>query len=281
MLQVAQHPPLRLTDAPARAMRSLDAPTRPTRRTDVLTCARTLRKAINGGSRTPRPHPRLARLHAPSSIHRSPTGGRWPPLRRVHRPSHRSTTLSPSLVTPTKHTQWSLIALPGSPSPWTNCSSPPRPPQHCLPPRPLSVARSPTPTCGAPWKRNTRPSCPIGHGTWYHSLQGPTSSPACGSSITSLRLTVLLTGTRHVGCFGGSPSTLAWTSMRLSPVVKHASVRTVLTLVLSQCWLMQQLDVKNTFLHDTPRQSTAPNPHTSSTPPTPSWCAGSTSPSTN
>jgi hypothetical protein len=66
-----------------------------------------------------------------------------------------------------------------------------------------------------------------------------------------------------------------------SPVVKHASVRTVLTLVLSQCWLVQQLDVKNTFLHDTPRQSTAPNPHTSSTPPTPSWCAGSTSPSTN
>jgi hypothetical protein len=36
-----------------------------------------------------------------------------------------------------------------------------------------------------------------------------------------------------------------------SPVVKFATVRTVLSLALSQDWVIHQLDVKNTFLHDT------------------------------
>jgi len=36
-----------------------------------------------------------------------------------------------------------------------------------------------------------------------------------------------------------------------SPVVKPATVRTVLSLALSRSWLVHQLDVKNVFLHDT------------------------------
>jgi hypothetical protein len=37
--------------------------------------------------------------------------------------------------------------------------------------------------------------------------------------------------------------------MTFSPVVKPATVRTVLSLVLSQSWPIHQLDVKNAFLH--------------------------------
>jgi hypothetical protein len=36
-----------------------------------------------------------------------------------------------------------------------------------------------------------------------------------------------------------------------NPVVKPATVRTVLALAPSRAWPIQQLDVKNTFLHDT------------------------------
>jgi hypothetical protein len=36
-----------------------------------------------------------------------------------------------------------------------------------------------------------------------------------------------------------------------SPVVMPTSIHTMLTLVLSQCWPMHQLDVKNVFFHGT------------------------------
>jgi hypothetical protein len=36
-----------------------------------------------------------------------------------------------------------------------------------------------------------------------------------------------------------------------SPVVKPATVRTVLSLVVSRSWPVHQLNVKNVFLHDT------------------------------
>ena len=38
---------------------------------------------------------------------------------------------------------------------------------------------------------------------------------------------------------------------RYSPVVKPATVRTVLSLAFSRSWPMHQLDVKNVFLHGT------------------------------
>jgi hypothetical protein len=40
-----------------------------------------------------------------------------------------------------------------------------------------------------------------------------------------------------------------------SPVVKPATVRTVLSLVVSRSWPIHQLDVKNVFLHGTLRDS--------------------------
>jgi phage pi2 protein 07 len=36
-----------------------------------------------------------------------------------------------------------------------------------------------------------------------------------------------------------------------SPVVKHATIRTVLSLAVSMGWLVHQLDIKNAFLHST------------------------------
>jgi hypothetical protein len=38
-----------------------------------------------------------------------------------------------------------------------------------------------------------------------------------------------------------------------SPVVKPATVQTVLTLAVSSDWPVHQLDIKNVFLHDTLR----------------------------
>ena len=35
-----------------------------------------------------------------------------------------------------------------------------------------------------------------------------------------------------------------------SPVVKHASIRIVLSIAISKSWSIHQLDVKNAFLHD-------------------------------
>jgi hypothetical protein len=62
--------------------------------------------------------------------------------------------------------------------------------------------------------------------------------------------------------------------------VKPATIQTVLTLVVSRGWPVHQLDVKNTFLYNTLRLSTALSPPVSLTLRTLSWCAGSTSPST-
>jgi hypothetical protein len=89
--------------------------------------------------------------------------------------------------------------LPGSPSPWIIYNSPPLPlPLHCLQSRPLSVARSWTPTGVTLW-RSTRPCCLTARGTWFLGLRGAMSSPTSRSSSTSSKRMALLIGTRLVG----------------------------------------------------------------------------------
>jgi hypothetical protein len=66
-----------------------------------------------------------------------------------------------------------------------------------------------------------------------------------------------------------------------SPVVKPTTIRTVLTLALSWCWLVQQLDVKNAFLHSTLTETVYCSQPTSFIDLARSgWCAVSIDPST-
>jgi hypothetical protein len=78
----------------------------------------------------------------------------------------------------------------------------------------------------------------ISNGTWelVPRLRAPTLSPANGSSRTS---SVLM----------GSPRVDY--DETFSPVVKSVTVRTVLATAVSRTRPIQQLDVKNVFLHDT------------------------------
>jgi hypothetical protein len=59
-----------------------------------------------------------------------------------------------------------------------------------------------------------------------------------------------LTGARLIGSSGGSVSRVDYDET-FSPIVKHATVQTVLTLAVSRGWPAHQLDVKNVFLHGT------------------------------
>jgi hypothetical protein len=138
----------------------------------------------------------------------------------------------------------------GSPSPWSVYSSPPSLlPRHCLQSQPLSVARSRTPTGIAMW--STRPYCLTARGTWFLGLLEPMSPPTSGSSSTS----------KADGSLEWYKArwVLRWFTQRpevgydeiFSPVVKPATIRTVLTLAVSRGWLVHQLNVKNAFLHDT------------------------------
>jgi hypothetical protein len=62
----------------------------------------------------------------------------------------------------------------------------------------------------------------------------------------------LLTGARLVGSSGGSLNAPEVDhNETFNPVVKPATVQTVLTLAVSRGWPVHQLDVKNTFLHGT------------------------------
>jgi len=68
-------------------------------------------------------------------------------------------------------------------------------------------------------------------------------------------------------------------SETFSPVVKPATVRTVLSLALSHQWLVHQLDVKNAFLHGTLSETVyCVQPSGLRIPPTRTSCVSSTSP---
>jgi hypothetical protein len=139
-----------------------------------------------------------------------------PPRRSPLTPDRLSTTPSPWLVTTAARTRWSLIVLPGSPSPLTVYNSQSLSlPRHCLRSRPLSVACSQTPTGITLW-RSMRPCCLTSCGAWFLGLLGPMSSPVSVSSSTSSRQMALLIDTRLVGSSEASLSVPGWTTMRPS-----------------------------------------------------------------
>jgi hypothetical protein len=67
-----------------------------------------------------------------------------------------------------------------------------------------------------------------------------------------------------------------------NPVVKPATIRMVLVIVVSRDWPVQQLDVKNVFLHDTLSKTVfAVNPQGSWIQLTPTWSVACTTPCTD
>jgi hypothetical protein len=88
-------------------------------------------------------------------------------------PSHRSITLSPSLVTPEAHIRWSLVALSGSPSLWNARTSLSSLHHHCLSSCPLNATRPLIPTNIALWKKSMRPCRPTTVGTWCPTTLAP------------------------------------------------------------------------------------------------------------
>jgi hypothetical protein len=87
--------------------------------------------------------------------------------------------------------------------------------------------------------------CRITLGTWCRVPARSMLSLESGSSSTSSPLMALWNGTRRAQHPGVD------FAETFSPVVKPATVRTVLSLALLRRWPVHQLDVKNAFLHGT------------------------------
>jgi hypothetical protein len=92
----------------------------------------------------------------------------------------------------------------------------------------------------------------MGHGTLFHDLRALTSSLANGSSRTSSALTGPSIATRLAGAFGVfTQRPRVDYDETFSPIVKPATMRTVLATAVFHNCPIQQLNVKNAFLHGT------------------------------
>jgi hypothetical protein len=156
------------------------------------------------------------------------------------------------------------------------------PPIH----HPIPVARDPNNALVDPYWRRTMEEeyeALLSNRTWDLVPRPQGANVVTGKWIFRHKLKAVSSFDRYKACWvlwGFTQRHIVDFDKIFSPVMKPATVHTVLTLALSQWWLVHQLNVKNAFLHDTLSEIIAPSPQASSTPPTLSWCAGSTSPST-
>jgi hypothetical protein len=87
------------------------------------------------------------------------------------------------------------------------------------------------------------------HGHWFHDRLALILLAVNGFSKPSIVLTVRLTSIRPAWLLVVLLSSMGLTCDIFSLVVKHATIRLVLSLAISRGWSLRQVDVSNAFLH--------------------------------